>query len=501
MSGKVRSLIIAAAVLVVLGAVLAVVLLKVPEKTEKKDPENSDASISNVLDYLTEDEEQITVLTNQSADSVLTLSVSNENGGYTLDRVKNGEEYHWETDALGDVSPDYDAIRRFVGYLSMLSGTVPVEENVSGGALDKYGLKSPLATAQLSFEDGTSVVLSFGIRNPSQTGYVYCTKGDGVVIQVDYQVVINVFSDARPFAGLVMTKERGNGVTGQPEFVRIEREDMGTPVEIRYMSELDAAAKDESIVVTTLNTYRFVEPIRAEVDASSASALYDGVCGLEMNSCEFLEKSEENMKQCGLDTPFARVEFRYNGEDRVLLLGNEFTLTTETSSVQCYYVAMEDVPGIFSLQKNKARWATFTVFGSVSNRPISPYIYSCESVVITTPDGEFKFDIDGDEKTFSIGGNQVDGTGFRKLYQKLIDSVGDELFTEPVGGEPTVKVKFNYKSEYSAVYGGLSDELCYYKLDGRRYAVTLNGNTLFKVNAVYVDGLVESVNELVNNSE
>lgn len=493
MSGKVRSLIIAAAVLVVLGAVLAVVLLNVPEK---KDPEDPEISMSNVLDFL-DDEEQITVLTNQPADNVLKLSVSNENGGFTFERVKNGEEYRWETGSLGDVKPDDDAIRRFVGYLSMLSGTVPVEENVSGDALDKYGLKDPPATAELSFEDGSSAVLSFGIRNPSQTGYVYCTIGDGVVIQVDYQTVINVFSDARPFADLVMTEER-DGVSGQPEYVRIERGDMGTPVEIRYMSELDAAAKDESIVVTTLNTYRFVEPIRAEVDASSASGLYDGVCGLEMNRCEFLEKSEDNMKQCGLDDPFVRVEFRYNGKDRVLLLGNEFTLTTETSSVQCYYAVMEDVPGIFSLQKNKARWATFTIFGSVSNRPVSPYIYSCESVEITTPDGEFKFDIDGDEKVFFIGGRQVDGTGFRKLYQKLIDSVGDELFTDPVEGEPAVKVKFNYKSEYSAIYGGSSDELCYYKLDGRRYAVSLNGNTLFKVNAVYVDGLVGSVNELVN---
>lgn len=493
---RTRSLIIAAAVLVVLGAVLAVVLLVIPEKNEKENPQNSDISMSDVLDFLGEDGEQITVLTDQSADSVLKLSVSNKNGGYTFNRVKNGEEYRWATDALGDVSPDDDAIRRFVGCLSMLSGTVPVEENVSGVALDKYGLKDPAAKAELSFEDGTSAVLSFGIRNPSQTGYVYCTKGDGVVIQVDYQAVINVFSDARPFADLVMTEERS--VSGQPEYVRIERVDLDTPVEIRYMSELDAAAKDESIVVTTLNTYRFVEPIRAEVDASGASGLYDGVCGLEMNRCEFLEKSEENLKRCGLDTPFARVEFKYNGKVRVLLLGNEFTLTTQTSSVQCYYAVMEDVPGIFSLQKNKARWATFSIFGSVSNRPVSPYIYSCENVVITTPDGEFKFDIDGVEKTFSIGGKKVDGTGFRKLYQKLIDSVGDELFTEPVEGEPVVKVRFNYKNEYSAVYGGLSDELCYYKLDGRRYAVTLNGNTLFKVNAVYVDGLVTSVNELVN---
>lgn len=497
MSKKVKTLIISAAALVVLTAILAVVLINIPEKNE---PNSSIDLTSNLLDFLGEDDEQITVLLNRSADEVLKLTVSNENGGYILNRKERGEDYYWETDALGGVAPDEAALRRFVGYFSSLSGTAPVEENVSGDGLEKYGLKTPSATVLLSFEDGTSAEFSFGIRNPSKTQYLYCTMGDGVVVQVDYLTVMDIFSDdGRPFAQLVLTEEPGDGITGQPEYVKIQREDIGTPVEIRYMSELDKAAEDESIVVTTLNTYRFTEPIRAEIDSTKASQLYQGICGLSMNACEFLEKSEENLKQCGLDAPFCRVEFKYNGEERVLLLGSEFTKTTETSSVQCYYAVLEDTPGIFSLQKNKAKWATFTIFGSISNRPVSPYIYSCDSVEITTPNGAFRFEVDGDEKTFSIGGKPVDGTGFRKLYQKLIGSVGDELFTEPVGGEPAVTVRFNYKSEYSEIYGGLSDEIRYYKLDGRRYAVELNGNTLFKVNAVYVDGLIESVNELVNN--
>lgn len=502
MSGKVKTLIIAASALVILGVVLAVILLN--DAPWEKEPENSGESISNILDFLDDDEDNILILLNRSADEVLKLTVQNENGGYTFDRKQRGEEYYWETDALGEVAPDEAAMRRFVGYLATLSGTALVEENVSGDALEKYGLKTPAVTAELSFEDGTSVMFSFGIRNPSKTEYVYCiidgAEADinGSVVQTDYLTVMNAFHDARSFAQLTMTEKRESGVTGQPEYVRIQREDIGTPVEIRYMSELDLAEEDESIVITTSNTYRFVEPIRAELDASRASWLYNGLCGLSMDACEFLEKSEENMKSCGLDAPFARVEFKYNGEVRVMLLGREFTKTTDTSTNQSYYAVFEDTPGIFSLRKNTARWATFTIFGSVSNRPVSPYIYSCESVELTTPDKSFRFDIDGEKKTFSFGGKSVDGTEFRKLYQKLIGSVGYELYTEPTDVKPTVIVKFNYKSEYSEIYGGLSDELSYYKFDSRRYVVALNGNALFKVNAVYVDDLIESVNELVN---
>lgn len=498
MSAKIKTLIIASAVLAVLGAVLAIVLLNPPKEGDQNG--NSDSLTSNILDLLGDDEEQITVLSDQPADSVVKLVVTNENGGYTFDRKKRDDEYYWETDALGDVSPDEAAIKRFVGYLSMLSGTLPVEENVSSEGMEKYGLKEPKAKAALTFEDGTSVDISFGIINPAKTQYVYCTIGDGRVVGIDYLTVQNVFSsDGKPFADLVLTEERADNVTGQPEYIRIERKDLETPVEMRYMSELDDAAKDDSIVVTTSNSYRFVIPIRAEIDASGASGLYDGLCGLEMYECEYLERSDENLKRCGLDDPFVRVEFRYNGKERVLLIGNEFTKETQTSSVQCCYAVLEDTAGIFSLQKSKAKWATFSIFGSVSKHPITPYIYACESVEITTPDGDFKFDVNGEEKTFSIGGSSVDGTGFRKLYQKLISSVGDELYTKEPTGKAYVKVRFSYKSEYSALYGGTADELCYYKLNDRQYAVALNGNTLFKVNAVYIDDLVKNVNELVNN--
>lgn len=496
MSAKIRTLIIAAAVLAVLGAALVIVLLNVPEKEQSG--YDSDALTSNILDFLGEDEEKVTILIDQPAESVVKLVVTNENGSYTLDRrQRDDEEYYWETDALGDVKPDEDAMERFVGLLSMLSGTLPVEENVTAEGLEKYGLKDPVAKAALSFEDGTSVEISFGIRNPSKEDYVYCTIGDGRVIGVGYIALKAAFTDAKAFADLVMTEDVTDGSAGDPEYIRIERGD--GVYELRYMSELDAAGEDENIVITTQNSYRFSEPIRAEVDSSSASWLYKGLQGLEMYECEFLEKSEENLKACGLDDPSVRVEFKYNGEERVLLLGDEFTKETETSTVQCFYAALEDTAGIFSLEKSRAAWATFSLFGSVSKHLISPYIYACESVEVTIPDGVFKFDVNGEEKTFSIGGEAVNGTEFRKLYQKLISSVGDELYTDEPSGEAYVRVKFGYKDEYSALYGGMSDELSFYPLNDRQYAAALNGKTLFKVNSVYVDDLIKSVNDLVNN--
>lgn len=495
MSRSVKSIIIAAAVLVLLGAALAVLLLIAPKDEVSG---SSDSDYSDILSFLGDDGDGATIITNIDTDNVKELAVVNENGGYTFTRFERDGKFFWQTDALGGVEPDEDVIRRNIGYLARLTGTAPVEEEVFGSDLEKYGLKEPSAAVSFSLDDGSSVVLSFGIRNPARTEYVYCTLGDGKIYQAEYLAVLNAFSDACMYAKLLMTEDL-DGVSGQPERVLIKREDAGTEFELRYMSELDNVSDDEIVIVTS-NSYRFVEPIRAEVDAASASGLYANLCGLEMYECEFLEKSGENLKASGLDMPFASVEFFYNGKERVLLIGNEFTkVSPYGGEVQCYYAMMEDAAGIFSLEKKKAVWCTFNIFNAVSKRPLSPYIYGCESVEITTPDGEFKFDIDGANKSFSLGGEPVDSLAFRQLYSRLIGEVGDELYTEVTDGEPVLRVRFNYKEEYAAIYGGASDELCYLNNDGRRYVVCFNGNTLFKVNQLYVHGIIDSVGDLVNN--
>ena len=501
MSRKIKTLIISASALIAL-AVLLIVVINLPEKPNDAPNSSYDEMMSNILDFLGDDEEPITPLLNRSVEEVEKLTVTNEYGSFYFDRVEGDDGFYWVTDAMGEVTPDDDAIRRFIGYFSALYGTEPVEENVSGEGLEKYGFSPPSATVELELDDGTKVRFLFGIRNPAKTGYLYCIMEggdyDGAVVQVSFLTVSSIFSeDGKPFAKLVLTED--DNTPGQPEYIRIWRDDLGTePVEIRYMSELDAAAEDESIVVTTLNTYRFTMPIRAELDSSKASWLYKGLCGLSMNACEFLEKSAENLYFCGLDEPFCRVEFKLNGRERVLLLGNEFTKTTETGGKECYYAMLEDTAGIFSIQKNQARWATFSLFGSVSNYTVSPYIYACESVEITLPEGKyFKFDIDGEAKTFSLSGGAVNGTEFRKLYQKLIEAAGEEIFTQPAEGEPIVTVRFNYLSDYTELYNGQYDVVKYYKLDSRKYIAELNGNSLFKVSAVYVDGLIDSVNGLV----
>lgn len=480
-------MIIAAAVLVVLCAVLAVLLITAPESGNESG-DLSNVNMSNVFDF-TDDEDNMSPVIGTDVDKFAELVFTNENCSYSITR----NEDKWQVNGLGNVIPDDSLVKRSTEWLAGLMGT-EIAHGASGDELEQFGLKKPSASILFKLNDGSELTLSLGIMNPRKKGSIYCMAGNGgEVFSVDYGYVDLAFSDPRYFAELVMNAE-----DGQLDNVYISRRGAGTDFKIEYMSELDNLPDD--ITITTTNSYRFVEPIRAEVDSQRAAALYLNLCGLRMNGCEFLEKSEENLKACGLDDPLTTVRFTYNGEERLLLFGNEFTRESYGDDpMQCFYVILDDNEGIFSMEKRRAVWCTFNVFDSVSKRLLSPYIYGCESVEITTPDGGYKFVVDEPNKWFLLDGKPVDSYEFRQLYSKLIGEVGDELCTETAKGEPVLIVKFNYTEKYAAIFGTSSDELRYSDNDGRRYAVTFNGKTLFKVNRIYVQGIVDDLGKLVNN--
>ena len=119
-------------------------------------------------------------------------------------------------------------------------------------------------------------------------------------------------------------------------------------------------------------------------------------------------------------------------------------------------------------------------------------------LAVTVPDGSFRFDIDGENKEFFCDGNQIQSDEFRSFYQTLIGSVGEELYSGEVSGEPIASVTFSYNSNYFDVYGTQSDTIAYYASDDRKCIVVLNGEPIFKVRMIYTDRLAENVDALFN---
>ncbi|MGN1422777.1 MAG: DUF4340 domain-containing protein [Oscillospiraceae bacterium] len=512
LSKTTKTVIIAAAVLLVLGAVLLVLLLTKP--AEERDTSSADSS--------SEASTSVTV-TDHERDEVTSLTVRNETGGFTFVRnervvsttdddgnVSSSSEYYWTSAEMKGLTPNETTVNSFIGNMASFSTKSLVEENAQD--LEKYGLKEPLASVTVNFEDGSKAELCFGIKNPASTGSVYFRLNDSNDVHlVSNYTVGSAYYDIKDFVGLLMTDAYNANSPLELDYLIIERKDMEEPVEIRYMYDVAEESQKEDSVLTTFNSHRFITPISAEVDSTKGQTLCYGLYGLSMSSCEYLEQTEENLAATGLDDPFVRITFKYGSKRRVLLLGDEIVEITETDSVDTpslktvtgYYAMFEGEGGIYSIAKDKAPWYTFTVQSVMSRRPISPYIYTVDTVTIKTADNEYVFRIDGvaGDNTIYCNGEEVVGDRFRELYQHLIASVGEELYFDEPEGELVVSVTFKYRDEYVDLYGTDEDVLEYYSSDDRKNIVKVNGSVLFKVRDIYTERLLSNVEAVLENGK
>ena len=498
MSKTAKNALIAGAACVLLAIAAVILLLTAPKKERDN---SSETSVSQAQEIQ---------ITSKSADNVLTITVKNEHGSFTFNRKTRASSsddgtvaasYYWTSEELLGVGQSDSAVRSFISGFASLTAKSVVEENAED--LEKYGLKSPRATVSVTFDDGTKTELFFGMENPANTSTVYFQEGDRVMLAYTGDVS-GAFYDIKDYANLLITKALGDDEN--VDYITVTRKDLEEPVEIRYMSELEAARDDENYVVSTLNTHRFTSPYNAEINVSKGGTLVGGVCGLTMKECAYLEANAENMMKCGLDEPFCMVKFSYGGEERTLLLGDTAQQVVSESTadtpllyeVTGYSAALVGVPGIFVVSTQAAPWYDFNPADYVSARPLSPYIYGCESVEISASGNVYTFEIDADGKTASLGGKTLDGENFRKFFEQLAGSIGEEVYTGDVAGEPAVTVKFTYTDDYAKLYGAKENTLGFYGESERKNVVTLDGKPIFKVRSVYVERLLQNIQKMEN---
>lgn len=530
LSKTTRTVIIAAGVLLVLGAVLLVLLLTNPAEEETTSSGDSGASTSSsaaedaINDLIGTEEasqDDRLVINNKEQENVLKLEISNETGSFSFDRnsrqvsstddegnVSTSTEYYWVSPELSGVPHNDSTIGAMVRSLAGLSAKDIVEENAAD--LDKYGLENPVASVKITFDDGTVNDMCFGMRNPAASNYVYfCKKGSRDVMQVSYYSTGSVFYDIKDFVSLVMTESYNANNPQELDYLIIERKDLSEPVEIEYMYDIAEQAEDEDSVITTFNSHRITSPITAELDTTSGQTICYGLYALSAASCEYIDPTEEDIAAAGLDDPYCRISFKYGNKARVLLLGNEIRSADDSeesgglSTVTGYYAMFEGGNLIYAISTSNAPWYTFKVQDIMSRRPISPYIYTVDTLTVTTPDGEYVFRVEGDadNHAFYCGDQTLDDSKFKGFYQHLITSMGEELFFEEADYEPYIKVHFTYRSEYESTYGRSEDIIEFYKSDDRKNIVRVNGDVLYKVRQVYTERLLSNLDALLNGGE
>lgn len=479
MKNAVMPLVITLAVVAVLGGILAFLLITGDDGESSYD----DSTLLSALDFLDGEDESYPITAGSSKD-LLSVTVSRDDGKLLFTRKEDFSEestcYH-NVDGLGTLLQDNTLVSYIVDNLAVLMADKFVEENPED--LSKYGLDYPKAVVSLDFEEGEDIEISFGIRSPSDENLIYC-EANGFVFLVNYYTVEDIFSNPKDFAELELISNSGESI----EQITIERGDFDEPVVLRYLSRY--ANADEGMVYDETLMYEFVSPFQLMVDPKKGKKLYSGLMPLQMDSCEFVEKSADNLNICGFDTPTARISFSVSGVDYVLTIGGKLEDGTG------YYAILSDVDGIYSISEKNAFWATFSLSEVVSLSGVTPYILGCESVEVTADGTKHVFV--NNQNRFSLNGNLLEEYTFRLFFETLSELTADELYTQQANGALKLTVRFNYNDEYSALYGREYDEYSLYDCDSRKYVMNLNGDTVFKVNAVSVQKIFDKLTAITS---
>lgn len=512
LSKSTRNTLVGAGVVLALGAVAAILLLTEPKDEGTGETAESSSTVSTSY-----------TLTDRAGTDITLAKITNAEGSFSFMRdtrvvsttdsegnVTSSDEFYWTSEEMMGLTPNDSTIKAFMNCLAGLSSKELVEENAQD--LAKYGLESPEATAEVTFEDGEQVTLHFGIKNPAATNYVYCRVGDSSdVYLASYYSIGDVYYAVTDFVSLTFTPSYNTSDPQELDYFRIERKDLSEPIEIAFMYDVQAATEADDSIITTFNSHRLTSPFVAEIDTTKGQTICYGLYGLSASYCVSAAASEELLAETGLDDPYLKLTFKYGGTRYVINFGNEIITTTETddeamptlTTVAGYYAQLEGSNAIYAFTVDSVPWYTATLQDMVSRRPVSPYIYNCDSVVITTPEREYDFKITGEagDSVFTLDGEQLNGDKFRQLYQQLISPIGDEIFMEDGDYAPYISVTFNYREAFHDFYGTESDTLEFFQSDDRKNIVCVNGKVLFKVRQIYTERMLENIDALLNGGE
>lgn len=485
LSNRTRAIVISAAVLLVLGIVLVVLVLTEPNSNA----ESSDTTTSQVSTAIT--------VTDKAAESITKVTIKNTTGEYEINKTGESE---WEIPALGSAPVNTMTISALMNNLSACKTTELVEANAEN--LEKYGLKEPVAEVKVDFDDGTTSEMCLGILNNAQTYYYFAVKGSNDVHYVSTYKMGSLLYRKEDFVATALVESYDSSNPVVMEKMTITRADLDYPIIIEALP----VQEDDEEVITTFNDHKFTSPYAIEVDASRSSGVIYGMYGLTAAQCEYLTPTEEILAKTGLDNPQCVVSMVTNGKTYTLKIGEaikQITLSEsedvpDTVTITGYYAMLDGLDIVYSIAPTSLPWLNANVSDLMSRMPLSPYIYSLDTITVTTADGAMEFKIDGDKDNYKFlyNGEAVDTAKFKELYQFMISTVGEELYSEEPTGELIASIRYTYKDKAQP-----DDSLEYYASDDRKSIIKINGTTLYKVRQIYTTKLLANIDALLNGGD
>lgn len=408
------------------------------------------------------------------------ISLSNASGNY---------EFEVSTDADGATTyvllgfEDYELNGTYAAMIGSAISDITMETvvDVTGEKKADYGLDSPKITVTAEFDDGSKGILYIGDDAPGSTNTYVSVEGCDAVFSV---LKTEVEALTRNLNEMFSTGIRS-------EYSTVSDEDFtyitlgGTHLEEEITLEHAPDGSLDGYYILTSHNDRIVNTI-------TGSNIIGSVKSLSAKSVAFVNPDSETLKSIGLDNPYATVKAQYVCE-KVSDDGETVENTLEVSMIATkpdadgvVYLMNEGGKFVYTIGKDEVDWVEVTLEDTRSQYVFAPSYSAIKGMTISNGDESYTFEVDtlitegvdeetGEEISLSesvvkFGDKTVEEAYFRILFEDIafIPCRG-AASADDKGDEVLLTVTYSYNT------GREDDTVVYYATDSQKVIPEANG--------------------------
>ena len=479
---------------VICGA--AVVLLLVGGVVLLTRPTGEDSS-SETTEATTQSPEELAALTlsEESADHVKSISITNETGSYQVVRIENASAGTGDTTDTTEETvtfgvkgwEDLPTNTSLIGTLANNTASLQAEQCVEEHAddLEKFGLGDDATQVEMQFEDGSTFAFRIGDSVSGSSSHYFALADSDTVYTVKTSLVANFSKAATDFLSTTILEKPADEDMPEIGTVTIERADLETPIVL----ERRDTSNDEN-TGGTMSDHQMTVPISAYLSVERSTDVIEGLFGLTASKILEVRPDEQAKEDAGITEPFATLTLDCSdGNPYVLKIGKAVTETNEEDNTKSTYypVMLNDGEMLYAVAADKCPWATITPTGLASKLIFTTYVWDISELEVTVDGKQVSFansGTDADTASITKDGNPTDTERYRQFYSFLLQTAAEEVVLgDAPTGTPDAEI------HYRTSDGKEDRTVAFYQVDDFNCYITVNGQLSFQCRSGYLDTL------------
>lgn len=442
------------------------------------------------------------------------ISMSTPEGNYTF-LLSTPVDSEGETDATVytlEGFEDFDLAATNPSLLASAVSSIGFTKvaDLSGENAAEYGFDAPRAEATVYFNDDTHSVVRLGDDAPGGT-YCYIQFGDNKTVYVA------AIADMEPML-LKITDLFSTSINGDATSIADDSFDKITLGGTHLAEEIVIEANSDK----ALSCYYVMSSHgNAPVNTVEGSEIVGSIKSLTADSVVCVNPDGAQLKEYGLDNPFATVKTSYTytdtqydsegnevgSEEKILKVS---LMASEADSDGFVYMMQEDGKLIYKISADSVAWATTDATQLKGEYVLNPSYSALETVTVKAGDKTYVFELSSKEVTetdeqgnettttqitVTYGGKAVDEDQFYVLYQDMaLAELGGEDDGKNAGGE-LLSITYEYNT------GRAKDTVIYRSTGTQKAVAELNGKAVGYVYKSYVTALSDNIKKLSEGKE